>query len=130
MKNYQKLYFKHYYAILNDGTRVEVTRRECFAYPEPPTADNPYPQCFYYSPDGDCAIRLPRTAESVELARFNRADLKQEERYQINKANRGYISLDQTIDTDNGEDEVSGLDLEDPDADFQDRAALRHDISF
>ena len=47
MKNYQKLYYQHYYAQKPNGEYVAVRRRECFAPPEEPTAENPFRQRWF-----------------------------------------------------------------------------------
>ena len=82
MKNYQKLHYKHYYIMRPDGDAAECTRKECFAPPEAPTADNPFAQRWYYSPDREMAMRLPRNTEGDETYKTNAADLKKQEREQ------------------------------------------------
>lgn len=82
MKNYQKLHYKHYFRMIPSGETVECTRQECFAPPETPTADNPFIQRWYYSPDREMAIRLPRNAMGDETHRANAADIKTQERAQ------------------------------------------------
>ena len=80
MKNYQKRHYEEFYLMLSDGSSIKTTRRECFAPAEPVTADNPYPQRWYYSPDGQIAIRLPRNELGEKFGKGNAADLKSDER--------------------------------------------------
>ena len=87
MKNYQQLYYQHYYRMVPSGETVECTRRECFAPGEEQTQDNPYVQRWYYSPDREMAIRLPRNAMGDETHKANAADLKMQERA-LEKPNR------------------------------------------
>ena len=86
MRNYQKLYYQHYFVMLPNGTETEVTRRECFAPAEEPTPTNPYKQRWWYDPEASYAIRLPRNQMGDNLGKRNAANLKAEERYQIRKA--------------------------------------------
>lgn len=97
MRNYQKLYYQHYFEMLPNGMETEVTRRECFAPAEEPTAVNPYKQRWYYDPEASCAIRLPRNQMGDNLGRRNAADLKSEERYQDRKAENCPCELDKPI---------------------------------
>lgn len=85
MKNHQKQHYHELYIMLSDGSSIKTTRRECFAPAEPVTADNPYPQRWYYSPDGQIAIRLPRNELGETLGKQNAADLKTEERVKERK---------------------------------------------
>lgn len=80
MKNHQKQHYEEFYLMLSDGSSIKTNRRECFAPPEPDTTDNPYPQRWYYSPDSQVAIRLPRNELGETLGKQNAADLKAEER--------------------------------------------------
>ncbi len=80
MKNYQKRHYEEFYLMLSDGSSIRTTRRECFAPAEPVTADNPYPQRWFYSPDGQIAIRLPRNELGEKFGKDNAADLKGDER--------------------------------------------------
>ncbi|MDY4784093.1 hypothetical protein [Pygmaiobacter massiliensis] len=80
MKNYQKLHYEEYRIMLSDGSSIQTTRRECFAPAEPVTVDNPYPQRWFYSPDGQLAIRLPRNELGEQYGKDNAAELKSEER--------------------------------------------------
>lgn len=80
MKNYQKLHYEEYRIMLSDGSSIQTTRRECFAPAEPATMDNPYPQRWFYSPDGQLAIRLPRNELGEQYGKDNAAELKAEER--------------------------------------------------
>lgn len=80
MKNHQKQHFEEYHIMLSNGSSIKTTRRECFAPAEPVTKANPYPQRWYYSPDGQIAIRLPRNEIGETLGKQNAADLKSEER--------------------------------------------------
>ena len=97
MKNYQKLYYQHYYAQKPNGEYVAVSRRECFAPPEEPTAENPFRQRWFYDPEASYTIRLPRNQMGDDLGKRNAADLKAEERYQIRKAENCPGELDKPI---------------------------------
>lgn len=119
MRNYQQLYYNHYYLMVGNGESVECTRWECFAPAEAPTVDNPYKQRWYYSPDPqrkpgkpdergrfdrEMAIRLPRNAKGEELHKMNAADLKAEERHAQRFTERGYIEIDKTSENEDGEE--------------------------
>ena len=78
MRNYQKLYYQHYFEMLPNGTEKEVSRRECFAPAEEPTPADPYKQRWYYDIEASYAIRLPRTQMGDDLGRRNAAELKSE----------------------------------------------------
>lgn len=80
MKNYQQFHYRTYYRMFPSGETVECDRQECFAPPEVPTADNPFIQRWYYSPDREIAIRLSRNAVGDETHKTNAADLKGQER--------------------------------------------------
>jgi len=80
MKNYQSLHYRHYYRMRQSGETVECTQQECFAPAEMPTPDNPFVQRWYYSPDRELAIRLPRNTMGEDTHRANAADLKSQER--------------------------------------------------
>lgn len=82
MKNYQKFHYCSYYRMRPSGETVECTRQECFAPAETPTADNPFVQRWYYSPDREMAIRLPRNTMGDDTHKANAADLKSQERAQ------------------------------------------------
>ena len=82
MKNYQQFHYRHYYRMRPSGETVECTRQECFAPAEMPTADNPFVQRWYYSPDCEMAIRLPRNTMGDDTHKANAADLKSLERAQ------------------------------------------------
>ena len=97
MRNYQKLYYQHYFVMLPNGTETEVTRRECFAPAEDPSPANPYKQRWWYDPEASYAIRLPRTKMGEMLGKRNAANLKAEERYQARKAEKCPGELDKPI---------------------------------
>lgn len=80
MKNHQKQHYHEFYLMLSDGSSIKTTRRECFAPAEPITTDNPYPQRWFYSPDGQMAIRLPRNEIGETFGKDNAAGLKSDER--------------------------------------------------
>ena len=82
MKNYQQIHYRTYYRMRPSGETVECTRQECFAPAETPTADNPFVQRWYYSPDREMAIRLPRNTMGDDTHKANAADLKSQERAQ------------------------------------------------
>lgn len=105
MKNYQKLYYQHYYEILPNGTETEVTRRTCFAPAEDPTMTNPFKQRWYYDPEASYVIRLPRNQMGDDLGKRNAADLKATERYQVRKIENCPGELDRPVTSDgNGND--------------------------
>ncbi|MEA4898698.1 MAG: hypothetical protein VB115_10680 [Christensenellaceae bacterium] len=140
MKNYQRLYYQHYYAQNPDGECVSVTRRECFALTTPPTADNLYPQRWHYDPEAGYVIRLARTKTGDDLGKRNAADLKSEERARDRKyrcvwkgtkncdqncarCNRRHISrtveLDKSWGNDNDPDLQRRFDIADEAADIE-----------
>ena len=97
MKNYQKLYYQHYYEQKPNGEYVAVSRRECFAPAEDPSPANPYKQRWWYDPEASYAIRLPRTKMGEMLGKRNAANLKAEERYQARKVENCPGELDKPI---------------------------------
>lgn len=97
MKNYQKLYYQHYYEMLPNGTESEVTRRECFAPAQEPSPGNPFKQRWFYDPEASYAVRLPRNQMGDVLGKRNAADLKATERYQIRKNENCPGELDKPI---------------------------------
>ena len=97
MKNYQKLYYQHYYEQKPNGEYVAVSRRECFALAEEPTPANPYKQRWFYDPEASYAIRLPRNQMGDDLGKRNAANLKAEERYQARKVENCPGELDKPI---------------------------------
>lgn len=132
MRNYQKLYYQHYYKMHPDGTEKEVTRRECFAPAEEPTPANPYKQRWYYDPEASYAVRLPRNPLGEKLGKRNAADLKKEERVRSGQAKRRDIELDKPVGFEDDGSEVY-LEIEDKSVDvqaiIQDRAVLEALIS-
>ena len=116
MKNYQKLYYQHYYEMLPNGTETEVTRRTCFALAEDPTAVNPFKQRWYYDPEASYVIRLPRNQMGDLLGKRNAADLKGAERYQVRKIKNCPGELDKPISFDDGNEVL--LEVEDEKADI------------
>ena len=80
MKNYQRLFYRNYYAQNEKGQYIPVSRKACFAPAEPPTEDKPYKQRWFYDPEAGYAVRLARTADGDKLGRRNAADLKAAER--------------------------------------------------
>lgn len=112
MKNYQQFHYRHYYRMRQSGETVECTRQECFAPAETPTADNPFVQRWYYSPDREMAIRLPRNAMGDDTHKTNAADLKSQERWTVRAAKHGDLEIDKPMSrTDDGEE--SGFDIAD-----------------
>ena len=97
MRNYQKLYYQHYFEMLPNGTETEVTRRECFAPAEDPSPADPYKQRWWYDSEASYAIRLPRNQMGEMLGKRNAANLKAEERYQDRKAEKCPGALDKPI---------------------------------
>lgn len=97
MRNYQNLYYQHYYVMLPNGTETEVTRRVCFAPAEDSTVTNPYKQRWYYDPEASYVIRLPRNQMGDDLGKRNAADLKAAERCQVRKIKNCPGELDKPI---------------------------------
>lgn len=132
MRNYQKLYYQHYYEMLPDGAETEVTRRECFAPAEEPTPANPYKQRWFYDPEASYAVRLPRNQTGDSIGKRNAADLKAEERYQARKAEKCPGELDKPIACGDDGSEIC-REIEDDTSDvqaiIQDRAELEALIS-
>jgi hypothetical protein len=60
---------------------ISVTRAECFAKPEEPSAANPYKQRWFYDPEAGYAVRLERNQRGEETYRTGAASLKRDERY-------------------------------------------------
>ena len=112
MKDYQKFRYTHYYRMRQSGETVECTRQDCFAMAETPTADNPFVQRWYYSPDREMAIRLPRNAMGDDTHMANAADLKSQERWTARAAKHGDLEIDKPVSrTEDGEE--SGFDIPD-----------------
>ncbi|NLO45340.1 MAG: sigma-70 family RNA polymerase sigma factor [Clostridiales bacterium] len=112
MKNYQQFHYRTYYRMRPSGETVECTRQECFAPAETPTADNPFVQRWYYSPDREVAIRLPRNVMGDDTHKANAADLKLQERWTVRAAKHGDLEIDKPMSrTDDGEE--SGFDIPD-----------------
>lgn len=76
MLKYQSLHYLEYKEMFSNGECRSISRHECFAPTQKPTASNPLIQRWYYSPDQTIAIRLPRNAMGDEIGRENAADLK------------------------------------------------------
>ena len=85
MKNYQKLFYKNYYAQNEKGEYIPVSRKACFAPAEPPTEDKPYKQRWFYDPEAGYAVRLERNNQNEDIHRLNDTSLKREERYRSRK---------------------------------------------
>ena len=85
MKNYQKLYYKNYYAQNKKGEYVKVSRKVCFASPELPNEENPYKQRWFYDEEAGYAVRLSRSKANENIHRFNSTSLKRDERYRDGK---------------------------------------------
>ena len=85
MKNYQRLYYKNYYAQNEKGEYIPVSRKACFAPAEPPTEDNPFKQTWFYDLEAGYAVRLERNKQSDDIHRLNDTSLKREERYRNRK---------------------------------------------
>lgn len=85
MKNYQKLYYKNYYAQNEKGEYVKVSRKVCFASPELPSEENPYKQRWFYDEEAGYAVRLSRSKANENIHRFNSTSLKRDERYRDGK---------------------------------------------
>ena len=115
MKNYQSLYYKDYYAQSPDGGYIPVSRKECFAPGEDPTADNPFRQRWFYDPEASYAVRLERSQRSEELYLTNAASLKKEERQRDKRDDM--IELDQPRYNDDGDEGT--IEIEDESADIE-----------
>lgn len=85
MKNYQKLYYKNYYAQNEKGEYVKVSRKACFASPELPNEENPYKQRWFYDEEAGYVVRLARNKANENIHRFNSTSLKRDERYRDGK---------------------------------------------
>lgn len=121
MKNYQQFHYCHYYRMRQSGETVECTRQECFAPAETPTVDNPFVQRWYYSPDREMAIRLPRNAMGDDTHKANAADLKSQERWAARAAKHGDLEIDKPMSrTEDGEE--SSFDI--PDGETQGDGSL------
>ena len=116
MKNYQKLYYQHYYEMLPNGMETEVSRRTCFAPDEELTPSNPFKQRWFYDPEASYVIRLPRNQMGDDLGKRNAADLKAAERYQVRKIKNCPGELDKHISFDDGNEVL--LEVEDEKADI------------
>ena len=76
MLNDLKRSYDRYSIMHADGRDEPVSREKCFARAETPTADNPFVQRWWASPegkDGGYIIRLPRNAEGERLYHQNEA---------------------------------------------------------
>lgn len=82
MKNYQKFHYQCYYAQNSAGEYVPVSRRECFAPAELPTAENPFKQRWFYDIEAGLAVRLERSQLGEDTYRTSDTALKREERHQ------------------------------------------------
>lgn len=80
MLNYKALHYEKYLEMNAVGDTTFISRRTCFAPPEKPTADNPFIQRWFYSPDQAIAIRLPRNELGDQIGKGNAAELKKQER--------------------------------------------------
>ncbi len=116
MRDYQKLYFQHYYTMTPEGIETEVSRRECFALPEEPTPDCPFIQRWWYDQEAGYAVRLSRSPLGEKLGKRNAADRKKQERTVINDAKYTDIELDKPINYSDDGSEVF-TELEDETAD-------------
>jgi len=85
MKNYQHGNYRQYFAQNANGECVSVSRHECFAPGEEPTAGNPFKQRWFYDPEAGYAVRLERNRRGEDTYRANDTFLKREERYQQRK---------------------------------------------
>lgn len=85
MKNYQRLFYRNYYAQNEKGQYIPVSRKACFAPAEPPTEDNPYKQRWFYDPEAGYVVRLKRNKQNEDIHRLNDTSLKKEERYNNKK---------------------------------------------
>ena len=127
MRDYQKLYFQHYYTMTPEGIETEVSRRECFALPEEPTPDCPFIQRWWYDQEAGYAVRLPRSPLGEKLGKRNAADRKKQERTLISDAKYTDVELDKPISNGDDSSEVF-TELEDEAADvyaiYEDQAQL------
>ena len=113
MRDYQKLYFQHYYTMTPEGVETEVSRRECFAPPEEPTPDCSFVQRWWYDQEAGYAVRLPRSPLGEKLGKRNAADRKKQERTVISDAKYTDIELDKPINySDDGSEVITELEDE------------------
>lgn len=103
MRNYQKLYYQHYYEMLPNGAEKEITRRECFAPGDEPAPDCPFIQRWWYDTEASYAVRLPRSPLGERLGKRNAADRKKSERTASSDAEHTGIELDKPLGCDDGE---------------------------
>jgi hypothetical protein len=85
MKNYQHARYRAYYAQDENGEYIQVSRKECFAAGEAPTAANTYQQRWFYDLEASYAVRLARNEVGEALGKRNAADLKADERYLVRR---------------------------------------------
>jgi hypothetical protein len=97
MRNYQTLYYQHFFTLTPDGIETEVSKRECFAPAVEPSPDCPYVQRWWYDCEAGYAIRLPRDAYGEDLGNRNAADRKKQERVKANTVKYTAIELDKRI---------------------------------
>lgn len=112
MKNHQQFHYRRYFRMHPNGETIGCTRQECFAPAETPTADNPFNQRWFYSPDREMAIRLPRNKRGDDEHKANAADLKAQERWKARAAKHGDFEIDKPMSRTAGGDE-SGFDIPD-----------------
>jgi DNA-directed RNA polymerase specialized sigma24 family protein len=121
LKNYQSLRYQRYYNQDLDGKCVPVSRKECFAPATPPTADNPYPQRWFYDYEAGDVIRLARTKVGDELGKRNAADLRAEARHRERKIRcvwKGTKNCDQNCAQCNHQHTSRTVELDHPKSNF------------
>jgi len=111
MLNYQKFHYRHYYVQDANGECREVTRKECFAKPEEPTATLPFKQRWLYDLEAGYACRLERSRQGEDLYRMNATSLKREERQQERRAKMA--DLDKTYEGDSEDNLDSRFEIAD-----------------
>jgi len=114
MKNYQKLYYKNYFAQNSDGDYIPVSRKECFAPGETPTPNNPFRQRWFYDPEAGYVVRLERSQRGEDTYLMNAASLKKEERQRVKRSEM--IDLDRPRYDETGEERY--IEIEDETVDI------------
>ncbi len=85
MKNYQKVNYGKYYTQDENGEYIQISRKDCFAAGEAPTAANPFKQRWFYDPEAGYAVRLARNEVGDAIGKRNASDLKSDERYLVRR---------------------------------------------
>lgn len=76
MIDYKHFRYNEYRIMSTVGETEVVNRFECFKKGDKPTADNPFKQRWFFSPDQGLAIRLPRNELGERIYRYNDTELR------------------------------------------------------